>query len=384
MDFAFSDEQDEFRAVVRRFIEERWSIDRCAQARRDAGRLRSRRLEADGGGARAARARDCPKRVGGQGFGFLEARHRARRDGATARRRTVPRERRRRRARDRGRRERRRSARSCCRDLASGATIATLAVLEASGRHGRRRHRDDCASRRRDGFRVTGRKVAVLDAQNADLLLVAAREAGSAGEAGISLFAVRSDAAGRRREADRRPRPHAQARRRRARRRARDAARRRRRGVAGARAHARPRGDRASRPSAVGAAARCLESAVDYAKSRIQFARPIGVVPGDQAQGRRGDARARVGALGRVLVVVGRGAARRLRGATSPRPRASRSPPATTRFLRAAAENVHIHGGVGFTWEFDCHLYYRRAKTAEFLFGDPIWHRARLADQLGF
>jgi alkylation response protein AidB-like acyl-CoA dehydrogenase len=51
---------------------------------------------------------------------------------------------------------------------------------------------------------------------------------------------------------------------------------------------------------------------------------------------------------------------------------------------RAAAENVQIHGGIGFTWEFDCHLFFRRAKAAELLFGDPTWHRARLAERLGF
>jgi alkylation response protein AidB-like acyl-CoA dehydrogenase len=38
---------------------------------------------------------------------------------------------------------------------------------------------------------------------------------------------------------------------------------------------------------------------------------------------------------------------------------------------------------VGFTWEFDCHLYFRRAKAVEHLLGDPIWHRARIADRLG-
>jgi alkylation response protein AidB-like acyl-CoA dehydrogenase len=51
---------------------------------------------------------------------------------------------------------------------------------------------------------------------------------------------------------------------------------------------------------------------------------------------------------------------------------------------RAAAENVQIHGGLGFSWETDCHLFFRRAKASEMLFGDPPWHRARLADQLGF
>jgi alkylation response protein AidB-like acyl-CoA dehydrogenase len=51
-------------------------------------------------------------------------------------------------------------------------------------------------------------------------------------------------------------------------------------------------------------------------------------------------------------------------------------------FLRAAADDIQIHGGVGFTWELDCHLYYRRARTAGLLFGDPTWHRARLARAL--
>ena len=41
---------------------------------------------------------------------------------------------------------------------------------------------------------------------------------------------------------------------------------------------------------------------------------------------------------------------------------------------RAAAENVQIHGGVGFTWEFDCHLFYRRAKwLAASLGGGADW-----------
>ena len=49
----------------------------------------------------------------------------------------------------------------------------------------------------------------------------------------------------------------------------------------------------------------------------------------------------------------------------------------------AAAENVQIHGGIGFTWEHDAHLYYRRAKASELLFGSPVEHRARMADRLG-
>ena len=53
-------------------------------------------------------------------------------------------------------------------------------------------------------------------------------------------------------------------------------------------------------------------------------------------------------------------------------------------YLLAAAENVHIHGGMGFTWEHDAHLFYRRAKSSSILFGGPGEHRARIAAELGF
>jgi alkylation response protein AidB-like acyl-CoA dehydrogenase len=44
------------------------------------------------------------------------------------------------------------------------------------------------------------------------------------------------------------------------------------------------------------------------------------------------------------------------------------------------AENIQVHGGVGFTWDVDCHLYYRRAKQNDLLFGYQGWQRQRLAD----
>jgi alkylation response protein AidB-like acyl-CoA dehydrogenase len=44
------------------------------------------------------------------------------------------------------------------------------------------------------------------------------------------------------------------------------------------------------------------------------------------------------------------------------------------------AENIQVHGGVGFTWDVDCHLYYRRAKQNDVLFGYQGWQRQRLAD----
>ena len=46
---------------------------------------------------------------------------------------------------------------------------------------------------------------------------------------------------------------------------------------------------------------------------------------------------------------------------------------------RAPAESIQVHGGIGFTWEHDAHLYFKRAKARESLLGSPAWHRARLA-----
>ena len=47
---------------------------------------------------------------------------------------------------------------------------------------------------------------------------------------------------------------------------------------------------------------------------------------------------------------------------------------------RRARSRCCVHGGIGFTWEHDAHLYLKRAKLDEVLFGTPSWHRRRLAD----
>ena len=52
-------------------------------------------------------------------------------------------------------------------------------------------------------------------------------------------------------------------------------------------------------------------------------------------------------------------------------------------YFFCAAENIQVHGGIGFTWEHDAHLYFKRAKSTELLFGDPAYHRTRLGDRLG-
>jgi len=52
-------------------------------------------------------------------------------------------------------------------------------------------------------------------------------------------------------------------------------------------------------------------------------------------------------------------------------------------YYRTAAENIQIHGGIGFTWEHPAHLYFKRAKASQLMFGDSAHHRARLADLVG-
>jgi alkylation response protein AidB-like acyl-CoA dehydrogenase len=139
-----------------------------------------------------------------------------------------------------------------------------------------------------------------------------------------------------------------------------------------------------------GAAAHCLDSAVAYARSRIQFGRPIGAFQAIKHKAAEvmlelESARSAaywswwVAAQSAVPPSAAAGSAGDLAEAAS-----IAKSTCNEALSRAAAENVQIHGGIGFTWEFDCHLFYRRARAAELLFGDPIWHRARLAAQLGF
>ena len=52
-------------------------------------------------------------------------------------------------------------------------------------------------------------------------------------------------------------------------------------------------------------------------------------------------------------------------------------------YMFAAAENIQVHGGIGFTWEHPAHLYFRRAKSSELLFGGPALYHERLLDRLG-
>jgi alkylation response protein AidB-like acyl-CoA dehydrogenase len=129
----------------------------------------------------------------------------------------------------------------------------------------------------------------------------------------------------------------------------------------------------------VGGAAACLDMAVEYAKIRHQFSRPIG---GFQA------IKHKLADL-LLLVEMGRSAVdRALLVAHDPARLAEAAAVAkiwcSDAFTTVTAENVHIHGGIGFTWEHDAHLYFRRARADGGLLGDATVHRERLATLLGW
>lgn len=129
----------------------------------------------------------------------------------------------------------------------------------------------------------------------------------------------------------------------------------------------------------LGGAQRCMEMSVDHAKERVQFGRPIGSF---QAVKHKcadmlvdvEDARSTAQYAGRALAL---GDDDLSVAAPLAKVRCSEA------YRRVAAETIQVHGGIGFTWEHDAHLYFKRAKTDELLFGTPADWRLKLADRLG-
>lgn len=256
--------------------------------------------------------------------------------------------------------------------IADGSLTATLAVAEEDGYW----HLDDVttvADSGAAGWVVSGSKCYVLDGHAVDLLLVVARAPD-----GIGVFAVEGDAPGvTRTKLDTLDQT---------------------RDLASVVLHEAPAirvgvdqdvfawlsaiGDLALAALAseqIGGAAKCLELAVEYAKLREQFGRPIGSFQAIKHK------------CANLLVEVecGRSAAYHANAAiASQDPEASIAAAlakaySSEAFTHAAKECIQIHGGIGYTWEHDAHLYLRRAKASELLFGAPSRLRARLADLVG-
>ena len=253
--------------------------------------------------------------------------------------------------------------------IASGSTIATVAFTEANGRW-----TEDgiTASVSADG-KITGEKMFVLDGHTADLILVAAR-----GAKGVSLYAVDKGAAGLTASAlstmDQ----------------TRKQAKLTFSATPGKLVGAEGAGwtiltkmlDKAVIALAaeqVGGSQRCLDMSVEYAKVRVQFGRPIGSFQAIKHK------------CADMLLETesAKSAAYYAMWAASedndevPVVASLAKAYCSEAYFHAAAENIQIHGGIGFTWEHDAHLYFKRAKSSELLFGDPTFHREQLAQRIG-
>jgi alkylation response protein AidB-like acyl-CoA dehydrogenase len=118
---------------------------------------------------------------------------------------------------------------------------------------------------------------------------------------------------------------------------------------------------------------------VDYAKLRHQFGRPIG-----SFQAIKHKLADMAFDLERMDSIVRHAATAAAAGSHDlPVLAAMAKVYCSEAFFRIAAETIQVHGGIGFTWEHPAHLYFRRAKSSEYLLGSPARHRENLLQALG-
>jgi alkylation response protein AidB-like acyl-CoA dehydrogenase len=256
--------------------------------------------------------------------------------------------------------------------IASGETIATLALTEDSGRWDEEAI-TTAATSVGGAWKLDGHKMYVIDGHNAGLVVVAARSA-----AGVSLFAVEADAPG----LERKPLSTMDQTRKQARLEF-SATPARLLGAEGGASQALGRTlDLAAVALAaeqVGGAQRCLDMSVEYAKVRVQFGRPIGSF--QAIKHKCADMLLEVESAKSAAYYAGWAAAED--SDELPVVASLAKSYCSEAYFHAAAENIQIHGGIGFTWEHDAHLYFKRAKSSELLLGDPTYHRELLAQRIG-
>ena len=129
----------------------------------------------------------------------------------------------------------------------------------------------------------------------------------------------------------------------------------------------------------VGGAQKVLEMAVEYAKVRVQFGRPIGSF--QAIKHKCADMLLEVESA-KSAAYYGMWCAAEMDDEL-PSVASLAKAYCSEAYFHAAAENIQIHGGIGFTWEHPAHLYFKRAKSSELLFGDPTYHRELLAQRIG-
>jgi alkylation response protein AidB-like acyl-CoA dehydrogenase len=256
--------------------------------------------------------------------------------------------------------------------IADGTTIATLAMTNEDGSWELDKT-GVTATKAGDGYTLTGTKSYVIDGSTASLILVTATS-----PEGVSLFAVESGATGltatalatmdQTRKQSRLEFAHTPA------------------VLVGTAGAALPglettvqRAAAALAAEQVGGAQRVLTNAVEYAKTRVQFGRPIGSFQAIKHK------------CADMLLDVESAKSAAYYAAWAAQEDNEELPIAASlaksfcseAYFHCAAENIQIHGGIGFTWEHHAHLYFKRAKSSELLLGDPAYHRELLAQRLG-
>jgi len=262
--------------------------------------------------------------------------------------------------------------------IAAGSARATLAFTEPSGRW-------DAGSigltakQSGGGWRLDGVKVFVPDVEAADYIVVVARTRGE-GEEGVTLFLVQDKPEGmalRPLETLDMTRRWSEIRF--------DGVQLGADAVMGAPDKAWPRLKRALEwatsalcAEMVGGVQKVLETSTEYAKTRHQFGKPIGIY---QAVSHK---------LADMLVLSESGrsatyyAAWTVDADAPDRSLASSMAKAyvSDAYRKVAGDGIQVHGGIGFTWEHDMHLYFKRAKSSEVTLGDATFHRELVAQAL--
>lgn len=257
-------------------------------------------------------------------------------------------------------------------DIATGKVRAALAVTEDSGLWNDSAI-DMVATEVDDGYRLTGDKSFVVDGATADLLIVAARTPGSQGAGGLSLFVVDGQAEGLKRQALQVMDP------------TRKQARLTMDGVSaqllGAAGTASAPLRRTLLQASVclagemaGGAEALRESALEYAMMRVQFGRQIASF--QTMKHRQADMLLEVELAKAAACQAAQAAA-----TNSPDFAAAAHMAKATlsdTYMLTAIHTVQIHGGIGFTWDNDTHLWFKRAKSSEAMLGSAAWHREQM------
>jgi alkylation response protein AidB-like acyl-CoA dehydrogenase len=370
MQFAFSEEQLQFRDIVKRFAMERspsTEVRRLMETEAGFDPAVWQQLSGELG----LTALEIPEEYGGSGFGpvelgiVMEELGRALvcvpffSSAVLATRLTLE-----------GGSEENRAA--LLPELAAGTVRGSFALVEGSGSW----ELDDVSTRAEpvgDQWRIHGSKRFVIDGHTADFILVAAQTGKDLG-----LFIVRAESAGLKRK----PAATMDATRKLADIELDGAAATLLGPLAGARAaieRTLDRGAVALAHEMVGGAQALLDSAVAYAGMRVQFGRTIGSF--QAIKHKCADMLLDVELARSAAYAAAEAAADE--DPQAPALACLAKAATSDAYLKTAAQTIQIHGGIGFTWENDTHLWFKRAKSSELMLGDPTLHRERLMQRWG-